>query len=430
LADTLLIAALGSFLALSSWEQIHNYAVDNAANIKRLLPDLPAIPSADTIARAVAGTKFDDMPAKFAEVADWFIKLSLKRGRGRPKKSEVFGVAFDGKSLVGGKKRGHEITDTHIVHASMGGMVLSFCRVAAKSNEIPAMRQLVITLNNKGLVKGKLITADAMGCHRQTAGMIDGLGGYFLFIVKDNQPKLNEQIAAFFNEAMSRPGDFAVLTYKAEPIVQGGNVISRVCHAIKVTPEVYEWCPNLLRWPWVKEIALIEKTIIPKKKGKEAKTEIRYLITNLEQPPQKVLEFSVGHWQVETVHLMLDKTYREDRCLISIGDAAENLSSFRKLGLNRFVLAKLHHPGTTLMDFIDLARMDWSFFMKVLTEKPWDLPNPKEERKRLGLERCANFGPIMKPSKKCAKSGTAIIVPTQSSSNFHAINDCSHSVCG
>lgn len=403
LPDLLMIATLACFLAYSSWEQVYKYAVDNAANIMKMLPTLPGIPSGDTIGKAVAVTNFDDLPNEFAWIGETFVELSLKRPRGRPPKSEMLGTSLDGKSLRGAKKRGQDKTDTHIVNVVCNGFVMTFDRVNSKNNEIVANDHVVDILHKNGLVKGRVFTTDALGCQRRLVEKIIGMGGSFFFCVKENHPSLSAQMSELTGEMLKNPEDFKTKLerFDAPPIVQGGKEITRVCHVLQVTKEVLEWCPKLHDWPWIKSLVLIQKTTKPK--NKPATTETRLHITDLRPTPQKALAISIGHWQVETMHLMLDTTYQEDRCRISIGNAAANLSAMRKLGLNFFVLAKRFHPGTTLMDFISLARQDWIYFMRILTENPWDIPHPKEERERLGMERCAHFGPILTSSKNHAK---------------------------
>ena len=68
-----------------------------------------------------------------------------------------------------------------------------------KTNEHKAAPGLL-----EGLVlDGRVVTGDAMFCHRDVAETILGRGGHYFFTVKDNQPALLADIAAAFEPAFS-----------------------------------------------------------------------------------------------------------------------------------------------------------------------------------------------------------------------------------
>ena len=111
-------------------------------------------------------------------------------------------VSLDGKSLCG-------VLDAHgrtmhllSLFAQQTGYVLSQMRVDDKTNEITAAPELLRTL----LLKGKVITADALLCQREISQQIIDSGGDYLLVVKDNQPELKQAIAAEFQPAFSPDG--------------------------------------------------------------------------------------------------------------------------------------------------------------------------------------------------------------------------------
>lgn len=53
------------------------------------------------------------------------------------------------------------------------------------------------------VLDGRLITADAMFCHRALAEQMRVQGGHYLFVVKDNQEQLKWDIASAFEPAFS-----------------------------------------------------------------------------------------------------------------------------------------------------------------------------------------------------------------------------------
>ena len=79
------------------------------------------------------------------------------------------------------------------------GCTLSQTRVGEKTNEAKA----ALTLLHSLVLKGRVITADAMFCQREVCQTILQGGGHYLIVVKDNQPALREALTAEFQAAFS-----------------------------------------------------------------------------------------------------------------------------------------------------------------------------------------------------------------------------------
>lgn len=106
---------------------------------------------------------------------------------------------LDGKTLCGSddKLRGA----VHLLSLLDGptGGVLKQGAVAATTNEHKAAFDLL-----RGLIlQGRIVTADAMFCHRDLAQQIRDQGGHYFFAVKDNQEQLKRDIASAFEPAFS-----------------------------------------------------------------------------------------------------------------------------------------------------------------------------------------------------------------------------------
>jgi hypothetical protein len=108
-------------------------------------------------------------------------------------------VAVDGKTLRG-TLQPHERT-MHLLSAfdHKTGCVLSQTAVDGKTNEAKTVLELLQTL----VLKGRVVTGDAMFCQREVCQTIIDSGGDYLFVVKDNQPSLEADIAAEFEPAFS-----------------------------------------------------------------------------------------------------------------------------------------------------------------------------------------------------------------------------------
>jgi hypothetical protein len=135
-------------------------------------------------------------PKHFEQVlADW-----AKYCLGVSTSEEVLeAVAMDGKTLCGSLQPHERAVHLLSLLDQRTGCVLSQSRVDAKTNEHKGALELLKTL----VLKGRVITGDAMFCQREVCQEIRDRGGHYLFVVKDNQPTLKESIAAEFKAAFS-----------------------------------------------------------------------------------------------------------------------------------------------------------------------------------------------------------------------------------
>ena len=77
------------------------------------------------------------------------------------------------------------------------GVSLSQQAVDSKSNEITAVPELLTLLE----LEGAIVTYDAMGCQKDIAQAIRDAGADYVLAVKENQPRLCEDVVASFVEA-------------------------------------------------------------------------------------------------------------------------------------------------------------------------------------------------------------------------------------
>lgn len=101
-------------------------------------------------------------------------------------------VALDGKTLRG--SRDGETPGQHLVaaYAPAASAVLAQVRVDAKTNEHKAALALLGVLP----VQGRVVTGDAMFCHKDVCQAVRDGGGDYVFTVKGNQPSLAVDVQA------------------------------------------------------------------------------------------------------------------------------------------------------------------------------------------------------------------------------------------
>ena len=116
-----------------------------------------------------------------------------------PAPDEMQSVAMDGKTLCN-TLTAHErnVQLLSLLDQATGG-VLSQQAVSPTTNEAKAALDLLKTV----VLKGRLVTGDAMFCQRELCQQIVDSGGDYLFVVKDNQPELKAAIEADFQPGFS-----------------------------------------------------------------------------------------------------------------------------------------------------------------------------------------------------------------------------------
>ena len=108
-------------------------------------------------------------------------------------------VAMDGKTLRG--TIGHASQRQPSVHLlalyeCQSGIVLTQRAMQSKENEISAAAALV----HPALVKGRILSTDALHTQKKWCACVHGYGGYYLTIVKKNQQQMYEYLADFFED--------------------------------------------------------------------------------------------------------------------------------------------------------------------------------------------------------------------------------------
>jgi len=101
-------------------------------------------------------------------------------------------LSVDGKTLRGARDRGG--TAPHLLSAILHqeGLVIAQRAVGEKTNEIPELPRLLAPLP----LAGAVVTGDALHTQQDTARyLVEEKKADYLFIVKDNQPTLKQDIA-------------------------------------------------------------------------------------------------------------------------------------------------------------------------------------------------------------------------------------------
>jgi predicted transposase YbfD/YdcC len=226
-------------------------------------------------------------------------------------------IAVDGKTLRGSKKQG--APGTHVLSALSHrlGLTLTHQAVDAKTNEITAIELVLEQI----VLKGRVLTMDALLTQRQVAQTIVNKGGDYVMRVKDNQPKLKEEIELVFT--LPPAGDRQAHSRTVD--VGHGRIETR--HL--TTSEALVGYSD---WPGMAQVFEVGRHVIVKKTGKE-RVEVVYGVTSLspqQADPGRLLELVRGHWCIENKsHWVRDVTFDEDRSQVRSGNIPQLMAAMR-----------------------------------------------------------------------------------------------------
>jgi hypothetical protein len=174
------IAVCAALSGAQSFAAIAEWAEDLSAEALRMLGSKRKTPPSEpTIRRTMQKLDAGHLDEK---IGQWMVTAFPLAGRA---------VAADGKSLRGAHNADQR--PPHLLSAILHkeAVVIAQIDVEEKTNEIPKIRELLDPLP----LQGAVVTADALHTQRETARfLVEEKGADYLFIVKDNQPTLRQDI--------------------------------------------------------------------------------------------------------------------------------------------------------------------------------------------------------------------------------------------
>lgn len=321
-ATTIVFITLCAVLCgYKTWNEIADYGFYKKSLMEHYLGPLESVPSHDTISRF-----FKILRPEFfeAEYRKW-IEMVLRKRKPDTGKPDV--VAVDGKEIRGASEPGAPVRILSAFSTDQG-ISLGQEIIGEKTNEIPAMQELVSKLD----IKGCLVTADALNCQKKTCqAIVDSEGDYMLF-AKSNQPKLMEAIKECVDYTLVHPRNN---TSRAESEDRThSRETHRVCIAIG---EPLYLGRQREEWAGIKSFgAIICET--------ESGNETRYFISSMEMDAEFFLEAARRHWGIENgLHWRLDVDFDEDSTRKK-KNAAKNFSLIAKMAIAILSLDKSKKP--------------------------------------------------------------------------------------
>lgn len=311
LTDILVIATCAVIAGADTWEEIAEYGHTKEKFFRRFLELPNGVPSHDTFERVFAKLDPDAFADRFGQ---WMAELCEATG--------LVHVAIDGKSVRSSAK------DTfsgclHLVSAWAveNRLILGQRSVPEGGHEITTVPDLIETLD----LRGAVVTLDAAGCQKATVEQIRAQGGDYVVCVKGNQKGLRDAVADVFERAGD--AEFAGCDMASEVGAAHGREEERYVTMVQD--------PDGLPQGWTDVGAVALVCHERQAKGQKNQSTARYYITSLRVSASELAGYIRNHWGIEnSLHWVLDVSFREDDSRTRAGHAAANLGLLRRVAVS------------------------------------------------------------------------------------------------
>ena len=300
--------------AIAQWIVLH------ADSLRAALPSLTRLPSESTLLRTLRLIDVCCLEAAVAGLSEPQPNADVQPAQVvTPSGTILEAQAVDGKALRGATACGAK---THLVSLVQHGTALTLAQAAVerKRSEITAVPTLLRTRD----LTDTITTMDALLTQRALAQLIDERNGFYLMIVKANQPQLRDDLALFFELPA------IVADQERWDRVETQNKGHGRLETRKLECTTGD-CPYL-GWPGVTHVIRRTCTRTVLKTGKTTTT-VTYGLTNLRrgETSAALLErLWRGHWSIESrSHYVRDVTLGEDSNHMHTGHAPEALAALR-----------------------------------------------------------------------------------------------------
>lgn len=318
ISEAITIVILGSICGLKNISQIHQWAEND--RVSKFLKEqfgINRVPCYYWLLCLMKMIKPESLNSCFVNWVYSFI----------PEKADKLTISLDGKTVCSTTKMSSYENPLHIVSAQLSelGITLAQRSVDGKSNEIPAVQNLLKELN----IKGSIVVADALNCQKETAEVIVEGEANYLLCVKDNHRNLKNDIENFVQDK-----ELQSSMSIAENLEKNrGRIEKRTAY---VTSNI-DWLNQKSEWKNLCCIGAIH-TEFESKKGKSS--EWHYYISSCLLSREELFHHARMEWAVESMHWLLDVHFEEDWCRVEDKNIQQNLNILRKAAINLIKLFK------------------------------------------------------------------------------------------
>ena len=319
LIDILLLSISAVLSGAEGWEDIEDFGHLKLDWLKQYGAFEAGIPKHDTIARVICRLKPDEIERAFQS---WISSLIETTG------ADI--IAIDGKTARRSFTTKDRKSALHTVSAwsCQHQLVLGQTSVDRKTNEITAIPELLTMLD----IENSIITLDAMGCQQEIAKQIIKHKADYILALKGNHSGMQSELEAWWHKN-EREGLTQNNYDKHTEISSGhGRIETRTCQQLLINKS---WLGKAYQWSGLKSVIQVTAEVHDKSVGTDT-IETRWYISSLELDAEQALNAVRSHWQVESMHWMLDMNFREDESRIRKKQGPLVFNVMRKIAMALF----------------------------------------------------------------------------------------------
>ena len=341
MSDMIKIMIMGLLSRQETMKDVHGWA--ESKGVRKMLSErfnirkLPCYSQFTNIIGIIDGAELNKI---FMEFFSKLVKVAGKT------------ISFDGKTVCSTANMKSYESPLHIASAYVveNGITIGQLATDAKSNEIPAVQELIRLLN----IEGATVVADALNCQRDTVKEILNGGAEYVLSVKGNQKELYNDIKDMIDfkctdkyEQINSPIEKTTKIEKSHGRIEKRTAL--------VTQEV-QWLQDRDEWLGVKTIGAIITD-----------SQTRYYISSRVLSPEQLLTVTRNEWAIESMHWQLDVIFDEDRSTINDKNSQFTLNILRKTVLN---IARTYRdffePKLNIVDILRKCSHDTDLLLSVL----------------------------------------------------------------
>jgi predicted transposase YbfD/YdcC len=337
LVEILLIAFLAVLCGATSCCEMAEFGRTKRKFLERFLTLKHGIPSHDTFSNVFRVIDPKALDAAFAALTATLMKALAGGGV----------IAIDGKSLKRAYDKGRAYMPRMMVTAYAADLRLTLASLEAEGGrEVDAALALVGLID----LKGHIVTADALHCHRRMAQAILAKGGDYCLALKGNQEGLLSDARACLAKTRKKPA-------AATSDTQAHGRVERRAAIVVKAPGIAEYHD----FPGLKAFGRIEaRRIIDGR----TETDVRIFALSRELAPAALLESVRAHWDIENgLHWQLDVTLREDAARNRKDNGPATIAVLRRRALD---VARRDTSKGSLAVKLKRAGWDHDFLLRML----------------------------------------------------------------